>query len=103
MIKLKDFTEEDWMGFAGCEAEKPLIGDVSLSVDNKKIDGLVIVDKDDVIMYFDEFEGLEDSDDLNFRLEVNQKIGKFVVEHMSETFDQKYLEDIGFICEADLH
>lgn len=106
MVKLKEFTKEDWYGFAGCEAEKPLIGEVNFLVDDengeRKIEGLVIVDKDDITMYFETFDDLEDTDTYVFRLEVTQLAGKFIVEHMAETFDKKYLNGLGFICEGDL-
>ena len=106
MVKLKEFTESDWDGFSGCEAKKPLIGDVNLLVDDekgeRKIEGVVIVDKDDIIMYFETFDDNEENDHFTFRLEVPQLAGKFIVDHMSETFDKEYLESLAFICEADL-
>lgn len=105
MIKLRDFTKEDWWGFAGCEAKTPLIGNVKFLADDKlgarEIEGVVVVDKDDVSMYFDEFDMQDDHEEYLFGLTVPMLAGKFIVENMAEAFDKEYLTNLGFVCEKD--
>jgi len=44
-MKLRDFNESDWYGFAGCESKNPKIGEVILKGRyGRKLDGLVIID-----------------------------------------------------------
>ena len=107
MIKLREFDKEDWYSFAGCEAKTPLIGKVKFLADDKlgkrEIEGVVVIDKDDISMYFDEFDMQADHEEYIFNLGVPMLTGKFIVENMAEAFDKEYLIKLGFICEGDLY
>jgi hypothetical protein len=106
MVKLRKFDKDDWLGFAGREAKTPLIGNVTLLISDKKgdkkIEGTVIVDKDDISLFFGEFDN-DNNDDLPliFSLSVPMMLGKFIVEHMNDMFEKEYLEGLTFICEDE--
>jgi len=93
MVTLRKFAQDDWDGFAGCEAENPLIGDINFIPDGgKELGGLIIVDKDDTQIYI-----LDNNDvDISYLLKVPYITGKFIVERMDGEFDSDYLLNIGF-------
>ncbi|MDD2680356.1 MAG: hypothetical protein PHO03_06130 [Candidatus Omnitrophica bacterium] len=87
-LELRKFTDLDWDAFSGAEEVPggPLIAESTMGGK----DAVVIVDRDQVVVYTD----IEENE--GYALEIAFPAGKIIAAHLKSPIDRQQLKDFGF-------